>query len=135
MADVVSLGSMSSATGDPKIDAALATDLTIDITTTGRTSGQPRRIEIWFVNVGGRIFITGTPGPRDWMSNLAANNRLIFHLKESVEADLPGRAELVTDRAIREMLFADDSTHWYREQTTVEDLVDNAPTVEIYFSD
>jgi hypothetical protein len=47
------------ATGDGELDErirdALARDRTIDITTVGRRSGKPRRIEIWFHNVGGRV--------------------------------------------------------------------------------
>ena len=45
----------------PEVQAALASDLTIDITTIGRHSGAPRRIEIWFLNIDGGIYITGTP--------------------------------------------------------------------------
>ena len=44
------------------VRAELADDLTVDITTTGRTSGLPRRIEIWMLDVDGRFFITGTTG-------------------------------------------------------------------------
>ena len=72
----------------PEVRAALDADLTIDITTIGRHSGRPRRIEIWFLNIDDRIWIAGTPGPRDWMANLVAEPRFVFHLKESVAADL-----------------------------------------------
>src|SRR3712207_9019649 len=48
-------------------------DRVIDITTTGRKSGQPRRIETWFHHLDGQIYLTGTPGPRDWYANLVAN--------------------------------------------------------------
>jgi F420H(2)-dependent quinone reductase len=45
-------------------------DRVIDITTTGRKTGEPRRIEIWFHRLDGRYFITGAPGrPRDWYAN------------------------------------------------------------------
>ena len=47
---------------DADVRAALERDLTIDITTTGRRSGQPRRIEIWFYNVDGRIYLGGSSG-------------------------------------------------------------------------
>ena len=80
---------------------ALERDRTIDITTTGRRSGEPRRIETWFYNVDGRFFLSGTPGRRDWYANLAANPEFVFHLKQSVRADLPARARLVTDPAER----------------------------------
>lgn len=42
------------------IQRALATDRTIDITTTGRQSGELRRIEIWFHNVDAAGAV-GTP--------------------------------------------------------------------------
>jgi deazaflavin-dependent oxidoreductase (nitroreductase family) len=74
------------------IQIALATERTVDITTTGKRTGQPRRIEIWFHNVDDRIYITGMPGRRDWYANLLADPRLTFHLKESVTADLDATA-------------------------------------------
>ncbi len=63
-------------------------DHTVDITTTGARSGRPRRIEIWFHNVDGTVYLTGLPGPRDWYANLMADPRLTFHLKHGVRADL-----------------------------------------------
>lgn len=89
-----------------QIEQALAQDLTIDITTTGRKSGLPRKIEIWFHNVEGRLYITGLPGKRDWYANLAANPDFTFHLKESVKADLPARARPITDEAERRETIA-----------------------------
>ena len=72
---------------------ALERDRVIDITTTGRVSGEPRRIEIWFHNLAGRLYITGLPGrPRSWLANLSAEPRFTFHLKGSTKADLPARA-------------------------------------------
>lgn len=84
-----------------KIKRALERDLTIDITTKGRKSGKPRRTEIWFHNVDGRLYITGDPGPRDWYANMLAHQEFTFHLKESVKADLPARARAVTGAAER----------------------------------
>ena len=49
---------------DPEVAAALASDLIIDITTTGRTSGAQHRLEIWYHVVDGRYYITGRAGPR-----------------------------------------------------------------------
>ena len=64
---------------------------TIDITTTGRKSGKPRRIEIWFYRFEESIYLSGMPGPRtrDWLANLMADPHFIFHLKHGVVADLP----------------------------------------------
>ena len=82
---------------EAEVRAALARDRTIDLTTTGRRSGLPRRIETWFYNVDGRIFLSGSPGRRDWYANLQADPRLVFHLKQSMRTDLPARARLITD--------------------------------------
>ena len=85
---------------------ALASDRVIDITTTGRQTGQPRRIEIWFHRLDGKYYITGTPGrPRSWYANLLAHPGFTFHLKESATADLPATARPVTDPAEREQVL------------------------------
>lgn len=76
---------------------ALGHDRVIDITTTGRKTGEARRIEIWFHNVDGRLYITGMPGKRGWYANLLSNPQFVFHLKDSAVADLPAIARPVTD--------------------------------------
>jgi deazaflavin-dependent oxidoreductase (nitroreductase family) len=83
-------------------------DRTIDITTTGRRSGQPRRIEICFYRVGDSIYLSGVPGPRtrDWLVNLAADPHFTFHLKHEVKADLPAEAEVISDPAERRRVLA-----------------------------
>jgi deazaflavin-dependent oxidoreductase (nitroreductase family) len=87
---------------------ALAHDRVIDITTVGRKTGEPRRIEIWFHRADGSYYITGTPGrPRDWYANLVAHPGFTFHLKESATADLPAIARPVTDPAERQKVFAE----------------------------
>ncbi len=117
------------------VQAALENDLTIDITTTGRRSGEPRRIEIWFLNVDGEIYITGTPGQRDWFANMRANPALRFHLKESIQADLDATTTNVTDEEERRRVFNDPSAEWYlRQGDTMEDLIADAPMVRLEFS-
>ncbi|MCA9873520.1 MAG: nitroreductase family deazaflavin-dependent oxidoreductase [Anaerolineales bacterium] len=117
---------------DEQIRSALQTDSTIDITTTGRKSGRPRRIEIWFRQVDGRIYITGTPGTRDWYANLRQDPHFTFHLKESVHADLPARARFVTDAAERREILSAPQMSWYRQQVgSVEDLVAGSPLIEV----
>jgi hypothetical protein len=90
---------------DERVRRALASDRTIDITRTGRSSGLPRRIETWFYRVGDRIYLTGSPGRRGWYANLLANPDFTFHLKQSVAADLPARATPITDPAQRRAIF------------------------------
>ena len=78
-------------------------DRTIDITTTGRRSGEARRIETVFYRVGDEIYLTGLPGdkPRAWLLNLGAEPRFTFHLKRRVVADLPATATVIEDPARR----------------------------------
>ena len=91
---------------EQKVEAALQQDRVIDITTTGRKSGRPRRKEIWFHNLDGRLYITGRPGPRDWYLNMVANPDFTFHLKQSARADIPARATPIVDMAQRREIIS-----------------------------
>ena len=116
------------------IRQALAQDETIDITTIGRKSQQPRRIEIWFRRVDGQFYITGTPGPRDWYANLQANPAFTFHLKGSITADLPARARFVDDVDERRRILSAPTMAWYHDQVaSVDALVADSPLIEVLF--
>jgi deazaflavin-dependent oxidoreductase (nitroreductase family) len=117
-----------------EVVAALARGGTIDITTTGRTSGQPRRIEIAFFNVGGRVYITGSPGKRAWLANLRADPRLTFHLKRGLSADLPASARIITDETERRTVVQVACEAWNRVGQ-VEAFVDGSPVIEVDFDD
>jgi len=123
------------ATATAELDRAADGPITVDITTTGRRSGEPRRIEIWVVKVGERVLIGGTPGRRDWIANLRADPRLMVHLKESVVADLPATATEVADPDVRREVWTHLTTNWYRGQTPLDDLIADAPLVELAFGD
>jgi deazaflavin-dependent oxidoreductase (nitroreductase family) len=111
----------------------LADDLTVDITTTGRRSGLPRRIEIWMLAVAGRFFITGTTGQRDWMANLLADPRLVVHLKRHTHLDLRATATPVDDPQLRRAVLEHPTADWYRDQQPLDVLVEQAPLVEVVF--
>ena len=83
-----------------------ARDRTVDITTVGRRSGKPRRIEIWFYRADGKVYLRSLPAKRGWYANLKANPRFTFHLKNSVVADLPATAKPITEEAERRRIFA-----------------------------
>ena len=123
------------AVADERIRSALASDGTIDITTIGARSGEPRRTEIWFLHLDGRTFVTGTPGPRGWYANLLANERFTFHLKESLRADLEARAVPVLDQPTRRWVFSQPHrwVEWYRSQVPFDELVARSPMVEVHF--
>src|SRR5262245_66470907 len=111
------------------VRAELRDDPTIDITTTGRRSGEQRRIEIWMLDVDGRFFITGTPGRRDWLANLTHDPALVVHLKRHAHVDLEARATVVDDPNTRRRVIEHLSARWYRSQTRVDELVASAPMV------
>lgn len=117
---------------NPAITQALSKGQTIDMTTTGRRSGLPRRIEIVFHNFGGRIYISGMPlagGTRAWLHNLAANPRFTFHLKRAVVADLAATARIITDEAERRAVFAEIVKVWTGQD--VETMTRHSPLVEV----
>ena len=116
---------------DPDIQRALRHGHTIDITTTGRVSGQPRRIEIVFFNFGGRIYISGTPNPhheRAWLLNLEADPRMTFHLKQFVRADLPATARVMRDPDERRPILEQVARAWRRDPEVMQA---HSPLIEV----
>lgn len=92
--------------GPTEVIEALRRNRTIDITTTGAKSGPPRRIETWAWVDGDTLYLTGSPGRRDWYANLRANPDFTLHLMRGVQADVRGRARPIVDRAERRQIFA-----------------------------
>lgn len=116
---------------DPRVAKVLQRGERMDITTIGRRSGRPRRIELVYHNVDGRILISGRPGfPRSWIANLRANPRFTFHLKRSIRADLPATARVITDRDERERLLAPIAEAW---RMSLPVMVAGSPLVEVSF--
>jgi deazaflavin-dependent oxidoreductase (nitroreductase family) len=115
------------------VSRELADDPTVDITTTGARSGRLRRIEIWMLDVGGRYYITGTPGRRDWLANLKVDPTLVVHLKRHALIDLPAVARVVEDEPTRRDVLAHLSAYWYRGQNSLDVLIDEAPMIEVIF--
>jgi len=113
------------------IDSALERGHTVDITTTGRQSGKPRRLEIVFHNIDGRIYISGIPFPRKrrWLANLEADPHLTFHLKGKTRADLPATARVIDDEAERRKILPHIARNWGR--TDIEKMVRESPLIEV----
>ena len=113
------------------IGSALERGQTIDITTTGRESGQPRRLEIVFHNVGGRIYISGIPSPRrrSWLANLEADPHLTFHLKGKVRADLEATARIISEEKERREVLPHIARNWGRKD--LEQMVRYSPLIEV----
>lgn len=104
----------------------------IDITTVGRQSGAPRRIEITIHHLGGRLWISGMPHParRSWIANLEADPRLTVHVRTDGQfADLPGTARIVADPQERRQILEQIARVWRR--TDVERMVEQSPLIEV----
>ena len=120
-------------------------DRNIDITTTGRRTGEPRRIEIVFYRLDDDIYLSGIPAPkqRDWLINLSARPQFTFHLKHGVLADLPAVAAVITDPTERRRVltvFVDEFNHrngpdspWLR--AVLEEWVEHSPLAKVAFTD
>ena len=113
---------------DEAIEKALRNDRTIDITTTGRKSGKARRLQIWFHNVENEIYISGSPGRRDWYANLVSHPNFVFHLKGSLLADLKARATLITDKNARREIMSNFEGH-----RNLDDWAESSSLVKVRF--
>lgn len=121
---------------DERVRGALKTDMVVDITTTGRKTGLPRRIEIWAHLLGDQVIITGSPGRRSWYANLVANPELTFHLKRDVQADLPATARPVRDEGERRAILSgvkEMSGFAQRRAMDVDDWVKGSCLVSVSF--
>ena len=81
---------------DQAVKEALDRGGIADITTTGRKSGLPRRIEIYFHQFDGKYYLTGRHGrKRDWEANIIEHPEFTRHLKRGISADVAvvGRPE------------------------------------------
>jgi deazaflavin-dependent oxidoreductase (nitroreductase family) len=120
------------ATMDESVRDALSKSGVIDITTTGRRSHEPRRIEIAYHVIGGRIYISGMPNPeraRRWLTNLEANPAFTFHLKQGATADLPATARVITGEVERRAILEHVARAWNR--TDIDQMVLYSPLVEV----
>jgi deazaflavin-dependent oxidoreductase (nitroreductase family) len=111
------------------------------LTTIGRRTGRPHRIEIWFAAEDGRVYLLAGGRERsDWVRNLRANPRVTVELGGETHAGaarvLPaGTAE---DGRARELLVGkyragDDLDAWGRSALPV--VVEFAADEEVHHAD
>lgn len=111
---------------------ALRSTMTIDLTTIGRISGEPRTVEIWWFHVEGRFIITGTPGPRDWLANVRHNPAVVI---TAPLGDFAGTAVEIDDEGFRRAVFTHPDIGWYKSQAELAALIATAPMIEVVFDD
>lgn len=82
------------------------------LTTTGRVSGRPHQIEIWFVVQDNSIYImAGNPGS-DWVKNLRKNSSSTVRIAKH---HFTGTARLLTDEH-EERIVRDKMADKYNER-------------------
>jgi hypothetical protein len=117
---------------DDRVRDALSRPQTVvDISTTGRTSGQERRVEIVLHNIGGHLYISGQPSRsrRSWLANLDADPNFTLHVKRGARADLPATAREITDPAERRQVLEQIARAWRRND--VDTMVKYSPLIEV----
>jgi hypothetical protein len=112
----------------PSIIKSLAATRTIDLTTIGKRTGEHRTVEIWWFYIEGRFIVTGTPGRRDWVANVRADNSVLI---STSFGEYVGNAVEIADPGFRRRVFTDPMTSWYKTQEELDLLVSTAPMVEI----
>jgi len=112
-----------------EVRQALDEQMTVEITTVGRRTGRPQRIETWRYRAAGRYWLTGSPGARDWYANLVVHPGFTLHLKDR---DLQVRGRPVTDPDERARIFGEvvPGLDW---AGSLEAWIDGSPLVEIEF--
>lgn len=108
-----------------------------DITTTGRKTGQPRRIEIYFHHFDGEYFLTGRPSgrKRDWEANIESNPEFTLHLKRGISADVEVRGEREPDpeergRVLRRALIESWDSPPAGVDKALHEWVENSPFIK-----
>ncbi len=77
----------------PALDPAMAADDYCYLTTTGRVSGRPHTIEIWFGLVGSKLYMLAGGGHgADWVRNARRSPDVTVRIRD---VDFSGRARVV----------------------------------------
>jgi deazaflavin-dependent oxidoreductase (nitroreductase family) len=113
------------------LDPAVADEDYCYLTTTGRVSGQPREIEIWFGLRDSLYMLAGGRERADWVKNLMQDPAVAVRVAGE---RLPGRARIVEDpdedALARRLLFEKYSP---RYGGSLEDWRQNALPVAVDF--
>jgi deazaflavin-dependent oxidoreductase (nitroreductase family) len=106
------------------------------VTTTGRRSGNPHTIEIWFAQHGGRVYLLSGGGEgSDWVKNLRVHPTVGVRIGDR---DMICRAAVIEDDAEDELArrlllekyaprYSDDLTDWARTAVAVAIELPDAP--------
>jgi deazaflavin-dependent oxidoreductase (nitroreductase family) len=110
------------------------------LTTTGRVSGRPHTVEIWFARRDATLYLLSGGGDRaDWVRNLRRRPQVVVRVGRPDGRELPGRARVLEpgtreDELARDLLvekyqpgYGGDLSGWRRSSLPVAvDLEDEA---------
>jgi deazaflavin-dependent oxidoreductase (nitroreductase family) len=102
------------------------------LTTIGRRTGRPHRIEIWFAVEDGRVYLlSGGRDRSDWVRNLQANAQVTVELGLETRAGTARilQAGTVEDQQARELLVAKYAT----STNTLDDWKQRSQAVAVEF--
>jgi deazaflavin-dependent oxidoreductase (nitroreductase family) len=112
----------------PRWSARWASEPYLYLTTVGRRTGRPHRIEIWFSAHDNKLYLlSGGRHNADWVRNLQANALVTVELGGETHVGVARVLEPATpeDQLARELLVSryadeeDDLTHWGRTSLPV----------------
>ena len=103
------------------------------LTTTGRRTGLPREIEIWFTERNGRFYIIAEHRERtNWVRNIAADARVQVRVGDR---RFPGSARIVDEGREAELALAvkalSDAKYGWSDGTIVEITPEEPPSTGI----
>jgi deazaflavin-dependent oxidoreductase (nitroreductase family) len=95
----------------------LSTEEYCYLTTTGRISGRPHEIEIWFGVQNGTLYLLSGSEKSDWVRNLLKDPSVRVRIAEHI---FPGTARVVQDKEedrTARYLLAEKYQEWEAEKT------------------
>jgi deazaflavin-dependent oxidoreductase (nitroreductase family) len=114
-----------------EIMASLGKGGVFDISTTGRKSGEARRLEIGYHVIDRRLYISGMPMPRRraWLANLDADPTFTLHLRKPLPRDVSAKARIIDTDAERRSVMPHIARNWGRKD--VDAMVRQSPLIEV----
>lgn len=118
-----------------QLDPALAREAFCYLTTTGRSTGKPREVEIWFGLDGTTLYMLSGGGDRsDWVKNLRHTLSVSVRIGNTTFSGQARGVEAADEDALARKLlvekyrpgYSGDLTNWGR--TALPVAVDLAPT-------
>ena len=115
--------------------ASVADEKYIYLTTTGRSTGRPHTVELWFAVAQGNLYLSHEGTYTDWMKNILNNNRVTFTIKdltgEGTARIVDGGDTFETGKYALYLKYYGEAPKkviddWFSESTVIEILVDTA---------